>query len=110
MKATTKKIIGWHAAIKTQGFMPCNICTLPITADGWYGDVFLGKLTIDHVIPKSRGGPDIKQNIKAAHSSCNQLKGNIIGFVLTPNQALAHARGEAIDIPFNSVSIQPLDG
>lgn len=32
--------------------------------------------TLDHVIPKSRGGPDRLGNLFAAHYPCNQEKGN----------------------------------
>lgn len=35
------------------------------------------KLTIDHVIPKSRGGEDTWENMVVACSSCNTKKGNI---------------------------------
>jgi len=34
------------------------------------------KLTIDHVIPKSRGGDDSWENLVVACSRCNTLKGN----------------------------------
>jgi len=33
-------------------------------------------LTIDHVIPKSRGGPDTWENLVTACNSCNHKKGN----------------------------------
>jgi hypothetical protein len=35
------------------------------------------KLTIDHVIPKSRGGEDTWENMVVACSTCNAKKGNI---------------------------------
>lgn len=34
------------------------------------------KLTIDHVIPKSRGGKDIWENLVTACTTCNHIKGN----------------------------------
>tara|TARA_R100000458_G_C8260711_1_gene236240 strand:+ start:200 stop:694 length:495 start_codon:yes stop_codon:yes gene_type:complete len=40
------------------------------------------KLTLDHVIPKSRGGPKSWENIVACCERCNQKKGN-----KTPSEA-----------------------
>ncbi len=34
------------------------------------------RLTIDHVLPKSRGGPDTWENLVAACTLCNNRKGN----------------------------------
>jgi 5-methylcytosine-specific restriction endonuclease McrA len=34
------------------------------------------KLTVDHVVPKSRGGRDTWKNLVAACTSCNNRKGN----------------------------------
>jgi 5-methylcytosine-specific restriction endonuclease McrA len=31
--------------------------------------------TIDHVVPVSRGGDDIKANVQLAHFRCNSVKG-----------------------------------
>lgn len=39
-------------------------------------------LTVDHVLPKSRGGPDTWKNLVAACTSCNNKKGN-----RTPDEA-----------------------
>lgn len=35
----------------------------------------LGATTIDHVIPRSLGGPDTLDNLRAAHGSCNSARG-----------------------------------
>jgi hypothetical protein len=32
--------------------------------------------TIDHVVPKSKGGSDRLENLKLAHKECNQRRGN----------------------------------
>ena len=40
------------------------------------------RLTIDHVLPKSRGGPDAWENLVAACVPCNNRKGN-----KTPDEA-----------------------
>ncbi|KKN82018.1 hypothetical protein LCGC14_0312850 [marine sediment metagenome] len=34
------------------------------------------KLTLDHVVPLSRGGQHVKENVVAACLSCNSKKGN----------------------------------
>ena len=33
-------------------------------------------LTIDHVVPRSKGGPDFTKNVVCCCSSCNQKKGH----------------------------------
>lgn len=33
-------------------------------------------LTVDHLIPRSRGGTDSPLNLVAAHKVCNELRGN----------------------------------
>lgn len=33
-------------------------------------------LTLDHILPKSRGGPDTWENLVTACKSCNNIKGN----------------------------------
>lgn len=41
------------------------------------GDIFDDKeLTLDHIVPKSRGGPNTWTNIVAACKDCNQRKGD----------------------------------
>ena len=35
------------------------------------------RATADHIIPRSKGGRNHRKNIKAAHSRCNELKGNM---------------------------------
>jgi 5-methylcytosine-specific restriction endonuclease McrA len=44
-------------------------------------------LTVDHVIPRSRGGESVWENIVAACASCNRRKGN-----RTPREASMHPR------------------
>jgi 5-methylcytosine-specific restriction endonuclease McrA len=41
-----------------------------------------GKITIDHIIPKSRGGKESWENLTTACFSCNNVKGN-----RTPSEA-----------------------
>lgn len=35
-------------------------------------------LTVDHIIPLSRGGTNEISNLRLVHSSCNQIKGNFL--------------------------------
>lgn len=35
-------------------------------------------LTVDHIIPLSRGGTNELKNLRLVHSSCNQIKGNFL--------------------------------
>jgi 5-methylcytosine-specific restriction endonuclease McrA len=44
-------------------------------------------LTVDHVIPRSRGGESVWENIVASCAPCNRRKGN-----LTPREARMHPR------------------
>ena len=57
-----------------------------------------GNLTLDHVVPRSRGGPSIWENIVAACFPCNNRKGNRVpqeaGMVLLrkPTRLSIHAK------------------
>lgn len=44
----------------------CGICFKPI----------MDKSTIDHIIPKSKGGTNKLSNLQLAHLECNRKKGN----------------------------------
>lgn len=45
----------------------CGLCGQPL---------HLGEATIDHIIPKGRGGGDELSNLQLAHESCNNEKGD----------------------------------
>ncbi|MEP1142085.1 MAG: HNH endonuclease [Henriciella sp.] len=34
------------------------------------------RATFDHIIPRSKGGPDTPENLQLAHAICNKIKGN----------------------------------
>lgn len=46
----------------------CHLCGEPITD--------MKQVTVDHVIPISKGGADTLDNMRPAHESCNRKKGN----------------------------------
>lgn len=63
----------------------CSLCQHPVSpdADANADD----RPTIDHVIPKSLGGPDTLDNYRLAHRACNLAKGNGIVTARPMNQA-----------------------
>jgi 5-methylcytosine-specific restriction endonuclease McrA len=47
--------------------------------DGWrcaYCGVTAGRLTLDHVVPRSRGGESVWENVVTSCAPCNHKKGN----------------------------------
>ena len=34
------------------------------------------RATVDHIIPRSKGGSDAPENLQLAHARCNKIKGN----------------------------------
>lgn len=34
------------------------------------------RATIDHIVPRSKGGSDAPENLQLAHARCNKIKGN----------------------------------
>ncbi|MEL7540954.1 MAG: HNH endonuclease signature motif containing protein [Pseudomonadota bacterium] len=34
------------------------------------------RATFDHIFPRSKGGPDKRDNLQLAHARCNKIKGN----------------------------------
>ena len=52
----------------------CHYCETDLVA---YDEVFPDSATIDHVIPKSKGGSNEASNLVACCSSCNGLKGSM---------------------------------
>lgn len=61
---------GLVRTIRERGGVLCHICGKQITSTQ--------DLTIDHIIPKSRGGTSKFENLQPAHSKCNSLKKNWI--------------------------------
>jgi 5-methylcytosine-specific restriction endonuclease McrA len=57
-----------YAAILDRDGMVCHICTEPIAS--------MADLHFDHVVPLSKGGPHIAENIRPSHALCNMRKSN----------------------------------
>ena len=61
--------------------------------DGWrcvYCGTAGGRLTLDHVVPRSRGGESVWENVVTACAPCNHRKGN---------RTLEEARMELLHLP-----------
>lgn len=63
----------------------CQLCDVPIPDGQRYDGV--GKIpdwypTLDHVVPRSKGGSNDIENLQLAHWICNVLKGASVGSVL----------------------------
>jgi 5-methylcytosine-specific restriction endonuclease McrA len=56
------------SAMRQGKVFDCGICHKPIEK--------MYQLTIDHIIPKSKGGSHEYENLQAAHKRCNGSKGN----------------------------------
>ena len=56
----------------------CMLCGLPLNGGSVASLTKKGqmKMTIDHKVPKSRGGSDALSNLQLAHYQCNHNKGN----------------------------------
>lgn len=54
----------------------CHLCHQPIDFDGYGDRKNPDGWQVDHVRPKSKGGHNGYTNLRAAHSYCNQSKGN----------------------------------
>lgn len=62
------------ALYRRRGNPPCGICGLPIDPALKYPHPF--SVTVDHVVPLTRGGTHHDSNLQPAHARCNTSKGN----------------------------------
>lgn len=58
-----------RAAVIARGKGVCGICHQPVSP---------ANLSLDHIVPISRGGPHTEANLQVAHMSCNRRKFNRI--------------------------------
>lgn len=61
-----------HRRIIAQDEPPCAICHNPINYDLKYPDPW--SYVVDHIHPRTRGGPDTLDNKQPAHNKCNRDK------------------------------------
>lgn len=64
----TKVRLLYKQELEETGSVRCGICGLAITKKA--------QLTVDHIIPLSRGGDHKQKNLQPAHKQCNWDKGN----------------------------------
>ena len=58
-----------HAALVAKQGGRCALCERPFSRND--------EITLDHIIPRSLGGPTRAHNLQAAHRACNQLRGTL---------------------------------
>lgn len=63
---TLRKV--FSIAISVCAFPECEYCHKPITS--------IDELTIDHTVPRSKGGSDAIENLQPMHGKCNSEKGS----------------------------------
>lgn len=62
----------------------CWLCDSPINPDAPPGSV--GAATVDHVVPKSRGGTSAPANLRLAHRRCNGRRGSHLPELIWPKE------------------------
>lgn len=60
-------------AVAARDSWKCGICRRPISRKAKWPDMMC--LSLDHIVPMSRGGGHTYSNVQAAHFMCNSLKG-----------------------------------
>lgn len=53
---------------------PCHLCGNEIAWEANWRDDLAPQ--IDHLVPRSHGGPDVIDNVRASHRACNRQRGN----------------------------------
>ena len=54
----------WSIPLSQWQFNRCGICKEPMGTD----------ISVDHIVPKAKGGGDELENLQAAHKGCNSRK------------------------------------
>ncbi len=72
-----KRVKKWHQdkdffkrnLIRKNGGAVCALCHQPFAK--------MSEITLDHIVPVSKGGLDVIENMQLAHGSCNQIKASM---------------------------------
>lgn len=72
LRATLRR--EWRDMIIFGQIVKCGICDYPIKNDR--------DVSLDHIIPRSKGGGDIENNMQPTHKACNCAKGSLTNFSL----------------------------
>lgn len=75
LKKRKKRTHNFYMLLEQQDGRICHLCGHSISSRAKKGSPL--RITLDHVIPKSQGGPDILENLKLAHRVCNERRGNM---------------------------------
>lgn len=59
----------YKMTMKREGSVPCFVC---------HEHVELKDMSLEHIIPRSKGGSDDMDNLSISHKSCNEERGNIV--------------------------------
>jgi len=62
----------WRIVVEKRGFL-CHLCGGQVSLE--IGSPF--RLSLDHIIPLSRGGANVKENVAPAHNHCNQKRSDM---------------------------------
>ena len=81
--------------------------------DGWrcvYCGTTTGRLTLDHVVPRSRGGDSVWENVVTSCAPCNMRKGNRLPdeVEMTLRKPPRAARAGALHPPRDAEDPEPL--
>jgi 5-methylcytosine-specific restriction endonuclease McrA len=71
-RAIYRQYINTNALMARDGWR-CQLCRLPI--DPRLSGRHKWAKSVDHIVPKARGGGDEASNLQAAHLQCNRVKG-----------------------------------
>jgi 5-methylcytosine-specific restriction endonuclease McrA len=63
-----------HGEIAERDGWRCQLCRKPVNPRKRYPDQMCA--SIDHIVPISHGGTDVRANVQLAHLFCNMSKGN----------------------------------
>lgn len=74
-RGSQKRLARRRLAIFERDHWTCQICGEATSATYSYSDPW--SPTVDHIIPRSRGGSDEPENLRTAHMWCNSVRGNL---------------------------------